>query len=277
MRCATLHGVAHRDPPVTRRARSGDGVLLALSSRMAWTVLIVDPDRKARMSLKGLVERAGYRTLCAEGLPAATRLLQAQTPDILVTEIRLDGYNGLHLIAAAPEPIPAVVVTAYADPAIEMDARRFGAEYLARPVDADALLGAMARQLARGRGDTRFTPARYWPRIAVRDIILVDLAGRSAQVRNVSEGGACLDLHTRTATGPLPLRRDDVVVTAHLAWERQIAPRRWRCGVQVTSESAARWSAIVEDIISTDAQQYGLNQHVVSFFPVTRRLRHRER
>jgi ActR/RegA family two-component response regulator len=61
------------------------------------------------------------------------RSLATTPPHLLITEIRLDSYNGLHLIAMAPKPIPAIVITGYPDRAVEADARRLGAEYLAKP------------------------------------------------------------------------------------------------------------------------------------------------
>ena len=61
-------------------------------------------------------------------------MLAESQPDLLITDVRLDAYNGLHLVAMAPRPIPAIVVTGFADPSIEADARRLGADYLVKPI-----------------------------------------------------------------------------------------------------------------------------------------------
>jgi len=49
--------------------------------------------------------------LTATTVPEAMRALATTPPNLLITEIRLDSYNGLHLIAMAPKPIPAIVIT----------------------------------------------------------------------------------------------------------------------------------------------------------------------
>jgi DNA-binding response OmpR family regulator len=219
---------------------------------MARTILVVDSDPQARSTLVEILENAGYRTVSADGVATATRILQEARPDLVVTEIRLDGYNGLHLIATAPEPLRAVVVTAYADPTIESDARRFGADYLTQPVDPEALLAAVARQLSRGRDEAMFAPARQWPRIDVHDVERVDLDGRPARVVNVSDGGACLELEEwrpNEHPGPVTLRRGDVEMPMYVAWERRLAAGRWLCGVQTTTESAEPWTRIVRAVL----------------------------
>ena len=94
---------------------------------MANKILIVDDDRATRDDLAQLLTHEGYETVTASDVPTAMHLLGASAPDLLITEIRLDTYNGLHIIAMAPTPIPAIVLTVIADPVIEADARRFGA------------------------------------------------------------------------------------------------------------------------------------------------------
>ena len=81
-----------------------------------------------RAELVKLLADAGFETLTAGTVPDAMRFLSTAQPHLLITEIRLDTYNGLHLIAMAPKPIPAIVITGYPDRAVEADARRLGAE-----------------------------------------------------------------------------------------------------------------------------------------------------
>jgi len=85
---------------------------------MAHTILIVDDDPATREGLMMLLTEAGYHTLTASTVPSALQVLAESPPDLLITDIRLDAYNGLHLIAMAPKPIPAIVVTGFADPSI---------------------------------------------------------------------------------------------------------------------------------------------------------------
>jgi DNA-binding NtrC family response regulator len=62
--------------------------------------------------------------------------------DLLITNLRLKAYNGLHLVQYTQSfcaNTAAIVVDNAADPISELEAHRFGAEYLAAPVESDQL------------------------------------------------------------------------------------------------------------------------------------------
>ena len=69
-------------------------------------------------------------------------------PDLLITDIRLDAYNGLQLILNSPHQIPTIVITGFADPVLEAEARRGGAAYLVKPVQPRDLLALVGEKLA---------------------------------------------------------------------------------------------------------------------------------
>ena len=115
---------------------------------MAHKILIVDDNPTTRGELAKLLADAGFDTMTAGTVPDAMRTLSTTPPNLLITEIRLDSYNGLHLIAMAPKPIPAIVITGYADRAVEADARRLGAEYLSKPVTPGELYAAVQKALS---------------------------------------------------------------------------------------------------------------------------------
>ena len=62
--------------------------------------------------------------------------------DLLITNLRLKAYNGLHLVSytrAFSATTAAIVVDGANDPVNELEAHRFGAEYLASPVESAQL------------------------------------------------------------------------------------------------------------------------------------------
>jgi DNA-binding NtrC family response regulator len=115
---------------------------------MAFRLLVVDDEPAVRRYLSALLSGAGYEIVTAADIPSAMHVMAAKAADLLITDVRLDGYNGLHLVAMAPDPIPSVVLTAYDDAAVEAEARQLGAEFFLKPVDAKALLSAVARLLS---------------------------------------------------------------------------------------------------------------------------------
>ena len=111
-------------------------------------VLIVEDDAATRSGLGTLLQRAGYDVLVTDSVPEGRRALEEGAPDLLIADVRLGEFNGLQLIAMSPRPIPAIVVTAFVDPALEADARRLGAHYLVKPI-APAVLLALVEELLR--------------------------------------------------------------------------------------------------------------------------------
>src|SRR5438034_1074290 len=73
-------------------------------------------------------ERMARATLCREFLPARSQLL-AEAPDVLVTNLRLEEYNGLHLVllAAANGLTRSVVHSDRPDPFLVREAQTLGA------------------------------------------------------------------------------------------------------------------------------------------------------
>jgi DNA-binding response OmpR family regulator len=107
------------------------------------SVLVVDRNTNALASLVESLRTVGYNTVGTDSFETARRLLHTQWFDLLITEHRLAEYNGLHLVFHSRffnSSAAAIVLTSTPDTSSEMETRRLGAYYLARPVDADSLL-----------------------------------------------------------------------------------------------------------------------------------------
>jgi DNA-binding NtrC family response regulator len=111
-------------------------------------VLIVDDDGATRCGLVQLLAQAGYDATAVGTFDEARRLIGDSPPDLLITDIRLEAYNGLQLILNSPRTIPTIVITGFADPVLEAEARRGGAAYLVKPVQPLELLEVVAEKLA---------------------------------------------------------------------------------------------------------------------------------
>ena len=72
----------------------------------------------------------------------------------LVLDVHLGGLSGFELqerLSEAPVQIPIIFITAHDDPPTRERARRAGAvEYLRKPFDEHALIGAIDKALGRG-------------------------------------------------------------------------------------------------------------------------------
>src|SRR5262249_26895927 len=104
-----------------------------------------------RDALKEVLIQAGYKAFATRTFEDGVRALATGSPDLVITDLRLGEYNGLHLLLTSPKPVPAIVLTGFADPVLEADARQIGADYLIKPVSPPVLLAAIEKKLEQAR------------------------------------------------------------------------------------------------------------------------------
>ena len=127
----------------------------AEAARPRERILIVEDEAHARAALAELLRDAGYVVeSAADGFKALPKL-QEFGPDLLLTDFRMPGMDGLELMRRArdfdPE-IAAVVTTASGDVETAVSAMRQGAsDYLAKPLNMDELEIVLDRALERRR------------------------------------------------------------------------------------------------------------------------------
>ncbi len=106
------------------------------------TVLVVDDERPTR---EGLARALGltYRVLQADSAQAALRILDEENVDVVLTDLRMPGMDGMALLRRllARHPRPAVILlTAYGTIETAVEAVKAGAyDFLAKPVNLDRL------------------------------------------------------------------------------------------------------------------------------------------
>lgn len=214
-------------------------------------ILIVDDDEPTRAGLAMLLRESGYDTVTAGTVPVAIKLLSDEHPDLLLVDIRLNEYNGLHLVAMRPEPIPAIVLTGFADRAIEADARRLGAEFLLKPVLPGVLTTLVNRLLAEGRMGPSIP--RRWPRHVITKDVRVDIDDTSARVLDVSYGGVCVEMRRSAGAAPPGAFRmivppADLQVPVEVVWSRRRDANTWLCGGMISDDAAPNWRNVVDSL-----------------------------
>ncbi len=112
-------------------------------------VAVVDDDRAIRWVLERALAQPDLEVECIERADTALERLLADPPDVLVTDIRMPGIDGLDLMArvreAHPE-LPVIVMTAHSDLDSAVASYQGGAfEYLPKPFDVDEALALVRR------------------------------------------------------------------------------------------------------------------------------------
>jgi FixJ family two-component response regulator len=119
------------------------------------TVFVVDDDVSVRESLDDLVRTAGWEVRTFESAEAFLACPPASGPSCLVLDVGLPELNGLDLqarIAGDRAEMPIIFITGFGDVPMTVRAMKAGAaEFLTKPFDDEALLGAIEAALKRSR------------------------------------------------------------------------------------------------------------------------------
>jgi DNA-binding NtrC family response regulator len=114
-------------------------------------LVVIDDEKNAADALGALLRDDGYETAVAYDAEAALRLLEAQEPDLVLTDLRLPGMDGLELLGRIRQMHPqtmVILMTAYGTVKNAVKAMKLGAEdYLAKPVDVEELELVVSRAL----------------------------------------------------------------------------------------------------------------------------------
>lgn len=106
-------------------------------------VLIVEDDTLIGLGLKTHLEKLGHRVVGqAATIEEATRFFKAERPDLLLVDVRLDGGDGIALVAQLLKErrVPAIVISAFSERELIERASAAGVfGYLIKPASAEAL------------------------------------------------------------------------------------------------------------------------------------------
>jgi two-component system response regulator PilR (NtrC family) len=118
-------------------------------------VLVVDDERSMREVLGITLQGEGYRVSYADGGEAALGRLREDRFDLVVTDLRMRGVDGLAVLRAAKESAAdtvVVVITAYASTETAVEAMKLGAyDYVTKPFKLDEIKLTLAKALERKR------------------------------------------------------------------------------------------------------------------------------
>ncbi|EPC00285.1 nitrogen regulation protein NR(I) [Litchfieldella anticariensis FP35 = DSM 16096] len=118
-------------------------------------IVIVDDDRAIRWVLERALAQPDLEVESFERADAALESLLHSPPDVLLTDIRMPGLDGLDLMAKVREShpdLPVIVMTAHSDLDSAVASYQGGAfEYLPKPFDVDEALALVRRAVAHAR------------------------------------------------------------------------------------------------------------------------------
>jgi two-component system nitrogen regulation response regulator GlnG len=123
-------------------------------------VWVVDDDSSIRWVLEKALNQADIDNECFEDGERLLERLEREQPDVIISDIRMPGIDGLELLShinSRHPDLPVIITTAHSDLESAVASYQRGAfEYLPKPIDIDEVVNITQRALAQAiekRGD----------------------------------------------------------------------------------------------------------------------------
>ena len=121
-------------------------------------VIIVEDQKATAWALAESLTEDGYETLTAGSSEEALQL-GLDRCDVLITDLRLPGMNGIELMSAIKKtrgPLPSILITAYSSPDVLASAKRAGAiRCFSKPFNVEDIKQCLKKALKGRRGNAR--------------------------------------------------------------------------------------------------------------------------
>ncbi len=112
-------------------------------------ILIVEDEEIQRVSLQDDLQEAGYETMAVASPAAALELLEKNGFDVVLSDLKMPGMDGITLLKRVKERLPettVIMMTAYGTVETAVQAMKLGAyDYLTKPFNTDELLLLLQR------------------------------------------------------------------------------------------------------------------------------------
>lgn len=218
--------------------------------KLPYRILVLDDDEHALSGLVELLRDAEYHVTGAATYDAAKRLLALHSFDLLITDVRLRGFNGLNLVKQSRTDYPdmaVIIISGFEEPLMELEASRYQALFVGKPIRPFEFLATVASSLAGVRRQRR------WPRKRVVGGFRVTAAGRPAAVVDVSYGGLRLEIPIDShlpSSFEIEVSGIGLQLEVQPVWSCPSDNRAYTlCGAALASEetpAADTWRAIVD-------------------------------
>src|SRR5437667_2076558 len=131
------------------------------------TVLVVDDEDGIRQALDRFLTRLGYRVLQAASGAEALERQVADSPHVMLSDIRMPNMSGVELVPKAlaqDADLAVVMLTAIDEPRTAIECLKLGAyDYLIKPVDLDELELSLQGALRQRQHEIDRRELEQWP------------------------------------------------------------------------------------------------------------------
>src|SRR3954470_9079839 len=102
-------------------------------------LLIIDDESNHAEVVAESLERVGYQCVVATSGSAGAKIIEQDEPEVILTDLKMDGIDGLAIVRKARQELPdseVVVITGHGDVQTAVEAIKAGAvNYVQKPVN----------------------------------------------------------------------------------------------------------------------------------------------
>ncbi|GAB4254262.1 MULTISPECIES: sigma 54-interacting transcriptional regulator [Deferrisoma] len=171
-------------------------------------LLVVDDDRDLLKLLALRLKAAGFRVTTAASGEEALAALAADAPDLVITDLRMDGMDGMALYDAIRErhpSLPVIILTAHGSIPEAVEATRRGVfGFMTKPFDGRELVAEVRRALALGSGPSAGAGESWREEIVTRSPAMEEVLRRA---KLAAQGEAAVLIYGESGTGKELLAR----------------------------------------------------------------------
>jgi len=166
-------------------------------------ILVADDDPAVRMVLAALLRQEGFQTVCVESGDAALSTLDRQHVDLVLSDVRMPGLDGMQVLDRLAEQrpdLPVVLLTAHGTVPLAVEAMKRGAsDFLTKPFDREEIVFVARKALAALERQAPSTPERAPSRVLVGESAA--MCEVQALIRKIARGASTVLIRGESGTG----------------------------------------------------------------------------
>ena len=201
--------------------------MLTSMKTMDYTILVVEDEPVQLESIAGFLLKQGYRVLKASTPAHALETARQDVVDIVLSDFRMPGMNGVELLAGLKHINPSIeviIMTAYGSVESAIEAMKFGAaDYITKPVDLHLIQVLIRKTLERKQlvSENHLLRKQLQERFSFKGIISQSPA--MEQVLNIA-GRVAASNATVLITGETGTGKELVAKALHFSGSRRDKP-----------------------------------------------------
>jgi len=114
-----------------------------------YKVLVIDDEKTTLSMFQMFLKAYGYTVLTAENGEKGLEVFDQEKPDLVITDIKMPGVDGMQVLSRIKEISPGtevIIITGYGDSDLTVQAMKLNAtDFLHKPIGKDALQQALHR------------------------------------------------------------------------------------------------------------------------------------